>query len=310
MIRSYGVEEIDSFRNRRDLMRASTFKTIATAAFALISVIPAASAADLAPRPYVKAAPAMVEVYNWTGFYIGGNGGYSWGRSSTDVSYFNTTTGTPIVPPAGSILSNRFDMNGGIAGGQAGYNWQASNWLFGLEADIQWSGERGRSAYSCASTTTGGVCLPGSTFLPAGATGTSFALEESLEWFGTVRGRAGVLVTPRVLLYATGGLAYGSIKSSGVLTGFTANGAAISALGSNSQTRVGWTVGAGVEGMITGNWSAKLEYLYMDLGSFSPTAITLAPASLIGVNINSTFRDHILRAGINYRFGGPVVARY
>ena len=291
-------------------MRPSTFKAIAIAAFTTMVAIPSASAADLAARPYTK-APVMVEVYNWTGFYIGGNAGYSWGRSSTDVSYFNTVTGAPIVPPAGSILGSSFDMNGGIAGGQLGYNWQTSNWVWGLEADLQWSGERGSSAYRCAGTLAGGVCLPGLTFLPAGATGTNVALDQSLEWFGTVRGRAGLLATPQVLLYGTGGLAYGSIKTSAALAGFTPGGIALASLGSNTETRVGWTVGAGVEGMITRNWTAKLEYLYMDLGRYDAGSFTLAPASTIGANVSSNFRDHILRVGLNYKFDGPpVVAKY
>jgi outer membrane immunogenic protein len=275
-----------------------------------MAAIPAASAADLAARPYTKAPPPMVEIWNWTGFYIGGNAGYSWGRSNTDVTYFNTVTGVPIVPPPGSITSGSFDMNGGIAGGQAGYNWQTSNWVLGLEADIQWSGERGSALFRCGATATGGVCLPGLTFLPPGATGTTLALEQSLEWFGTVRGRAGLLATPKVLLYATGGLAYGSIKSNGVIAGFNPNGLGLAALGSNTDTRVGWTVGAGVEGMITQNWTAKLEYLYMDLGRFNAGTFTLAPASPIAANVSSKFTDHILRAGINYKFGGPVVAKY
>src|ERR1700681_650888 len=113
-------------------MRASTFKAIAIAAFTSIAAMHSASAADLAARPYTK-APAIVEVYNWTGFYIGGNAGYSWGRSNTDVSYFNTATGTPIVPPPGSVTSSSFNMNGGIAGGQAGYNWQTGNYVLGAE---------------------------------------------------------------------------------------------------------------------------------------------------------------------------------
>src|SRR5436305_9061199 len=119
-------------------MRHSTFKALATATFAAMVAVPAASAADMAPR-YTKAPPAMVEVWNWTGFYIGGNAGYSWGRSNTDVSFFNTATGAPIVLPPGSITSRSFDMNGGIAGGQAGYNWQTGNYVLGVEADIQWS---------------------------------------------------------------------------------------------------------------------------------------------------------------------------
>jgi outer membrane immunogenic protein len=290
-------------------MRTSTLKAIAVSAFAAMAVTSAASAADLAARPYTK-APVMVEVWNWTGFYIGGNAGYSWGRSNTDVSYFNSVTGAPIVPPAGSITGAGFDMNGAIAGGQIGYNWQSSNWLFGLEADAQWSDERGSAAYRCAATAVGGVCLPGLTFLPAGVTGSSLAVNQSLEWFGTVRGRAGVLVTPQVLLYATGGLAYGSIKTSGAFAGVTPNGVAVAVAGSSSDTRIGWTVGGGIEGKITTNWSAKLEYLYMDLDNFRAGSFSLAPGSLIAANVDSRFRDHILRAGINYTFGGPVIAKY
>jgi outer membrane immunogenic protein len=292
-------------------MRASTFKAIATAAFAVMAVIPTASAADLAPRPYTKAPPVMAEVWNWTGFYIGGNAGYSWGRSNTDVNYFNTVTGAAIVPPAGSSTNSRFDMNGAIAGGQVGYNWQSSNWVFGVEADAQWSDERGRAAYLCAGVPIiGGVCVPGATALPAGVAGSALVVDQKLEWFGTVRGRAGFLVTPQVLLYGTGGLAYGEIKTTGALAGITPGGVAIASVVSNSDTRFGWTVGAGIEGKITRNWSAKLEYLYMDLGGFSGGSYTLAPGSVLGARVDSNFRDHILRAGLNYTFGGPVVARY
>ncbi|QWG25916.1 porin family protein [Bradyrhizobium sediminis] len=273
-----------------------------------MAVIPAASAADLAPR-YTKAPPVMVEVWNWTGFYIGGNAGYSWGRSNSDVSYFNTATGLPIVPPAGSITSAAFDMDGGIAGGQAGYNWQTGSWVWGVEADIQWSGEKGRANYLC-SAAVGGPCTPGLTAPPLSVVGTSLALDQSLEWFGTARLRGGFLVSPRVLLYATGGLAYGSLKTSGTLSGVTANLTPVSVFGSSSETRLGWTVGAGVEGKITQNWSAKLEYLYMDLGRYDSLTLSLAPVVPIGARVSSHFTDHILRAGINYQFGGPVIAKY
>src|SRR5262249_6120562 len=203
-------------------MKYSALKVLATAAFATIAAS-SAFAADMAPR-YTKAPPPIVEVWNWTGFYIGGNVGYSWGRSDTDVTYFNTATGAIIVPPPGSITSGRFSMDGVIAGGQAGYNWQTNNWVWGLEADLQWSDENGRGNFLCAGTAIGGVCLPGLTFLPPGAAGTSLTLDQHLEWFGTFRGRAGILATPQALLYVTGGLAYGSIKSTGALAGFNANG--------------------------------------------------------------------------------------
>ena len=291
-------------------MRISTLKTFAIAAVAAVAATSAASAADLAARPYTKAPPPVVEVWNWTGFYIGGNAGYSWGRSNTDVSYFSTATGLPIAPPVGSITGAGFDMNGAIAGGQIGYNWQSSNWVFGLEADAQWSDEKGRGVYSCAATLIGGPCLPGLTALPAGVTGTSLTVDQHLEWFGTVRGRAGILATPRVLLYATGGLAYGSFKTTGAFAGVTPAGIAVGSVASTSDTRLGWTVGAGIEGKITNNWSAKLEYLYMDFDSFRAGSFTLLPGSAIGGNVDSHFRDHVLRAGINYTFGGPVVAKY
>lgn len=103
------------------IMRVSSL-AILTAAFAAMAGVSSASAADMAPRPYTK-APTLAPVYNWTGFYVGGNAGYSWGRSRTDTSYFNNTTGAAIVPAGGSITSSGFDMNGGIAGGQIGYNW-------------------------------------------------------------------------------------------------------------------------------------------------------------------------------------------
>ncbi|MBR1088694.1 porin family protein [Bradyrhizobium manausense] len=272
-----------------------------------------ALAADLAAKPYVK-APVMVDpVWSWTGFYIGANGGYSWGRSRSDVTYTNTATGAIIVPPAGSITSASFDMNGAVAGGQAGYNWQSANWVFGVEGDLNWSDEKGRAIFSCAGVApAGGPCLPGLTFLPAGGlAGTTLTIDQKLQWFGTLRGRVGILATPKVLFYGTGGLAFGEIKTTGTMTGFNPGGVALASVGSTSTTRAGWTVGVGIEGKITQNWSAKLEYLYMDLGRFDSGPFTLAPAgSTIATNVSSRFTDNILRAGINYEFGGPVVAKY
>ncbi|WOH53966.1 outer membrane protein [Bradyrhizobium sp. sBnM-33] len=290
-------------------MRVSTFKAIAASALAVMAATSVASAADMAPR-YTKAPPPLVEVWNWTGFYIGGNAGYSWGRGHSDVSYFNTLTGLPIVPPAGSILGAGYNMDGAIAGGQIGYNWQANNWVFSLEADAQWSDEKGRGVLSCAATGVGGPCLPGLTFLPPGVTGTSLAVDTHLEWFGTLRGRVGVLATPRVLFYGTGGLAYGSFKTTGTMAGVTPAGVAVASVSSNDDIRFGWTVGAGVEGKITSNWSAKLEYLYMDFDSFRAGSFTLAPASAIRADVDTRFHDHVLRVGLNYTFGGPVIAKY
>jgi outer membrane immunogenic protein len=271
---------------------------LTTFAFAMLAGANVASAADL---PF-KAPPAPAVVAPmWTGFYAGLNGGYSWGRSETNVTFVNTLTGLPIVLPPGSVTSATFDMNGGVFGGQIGYNAQFNNFVVGIETDIQWSGQKGNASFLCAAAIGGGACLPGLTFLPPGAGGTSLSLEQKLEWFGTLRGRAGLLATPSWLLYVTGGLAYGEVKTNAALAGFTANGLAIGAAASTNVTNVGWTVGAGLEGRIAGNWTGKVEYLYMDLGTVSGT-VSLAPLSPIAANWSSKITDNIFRVGVNYQF--------
>ena len=289
-------------------MKTSALKILAAAAFAGITAT-SAFAADMA----VKARPMPVaEIWNWTGFYIGGNAGYSWGRSDNSLQFYNTATGAIIVPPAGSITGGKFDMNGAIAGGQAGYNWQTGNWVWGVETDLQWSDEKGGLRALCAGPAVGpGTCLPVLTFLPAGVTGSAIAFDQHLEWFGTARLRGGILANPQTLLYVTGGLAYGSIKSTGSITNYNGNGVAVTAFASNTDTRVGWTAGAGAEWMFARNWSAKVEYLYMDLGSVDNNFSLAALGIPFGVRTSSDFTDHIARVGINYRFGGPaVVAKY
>jgi outer membrane immunogenic protein len=254
-----------------------------------------AFAADLPMRTYTK-APAYVEpVYNWTGFYIGGNVGYSWGRSS-DTSTLTNAAGTVLL-----TSTDRTDLNGIVGGGQIGYNWQMQNWLWGLEADIQGTDEKGSRTFTCPL----GICLAPGFLAPNGGT-VPATLSQKIDWFGTVRGRAGVLVTPTVLLYGTGGLAYGEVKSSEAI-------GLVPSLFSTTATHVGWTVGAGIEGAIGGNWTAKLEYLYIDLGRASGSFLTTSAAFAGGVitsNFSSRITDNVLRVGVNYRFGGPVVAKY
>jgi outer membrane immunogenic protein len=284
-----------------------------TLSLALGATISSAMAADLPARMPVKAPVAVAEVYNWNGFYIGGNGGYSWGRSRTDANFFNSATGAAIAPPVGSVTAGDFNLRGGVAGGQAGWNWQTGSFLFGLETDFQWSGEKGSTAFLCAATGAGGPCLPGATFLPTSAgAGTAVSISQQIEWFGTFRARAGMLFAPSVLGYVTGGLAYGSVKTDLGLTSTIANtlaGTPVAAAASASTTHAGWVIGAGIEAMFAQNWSGKLEYLYMDLGTYSNTVALAAPP--IGVQVNSRITDNIFRAGINYHFSaGPVVARY
>jgi outer membrane immunogenic protein len=248
-----------------------------------------AFAADLAPRMYSKAPAPIVAIYDWTGFYVGGNIGYSWGRSS-DTSTLTNAAGTVLL-----TTSDKSDLNGIVGGGQIGYNWQTQNWVWGLEADIQGTGEKGSRAFTFTPVLGPGI---GNFVLNIAI---PFALTQKIDWFGTVRGRVGILATPKVLLYATGGLAYGEVNSSETV------GTAVPSAFSNSSTKVGWTVGAGIEGAIGGNWTAKLEYLYVDLGTVS-SSYTLPSTNII--SYSSRITDNVLRVGLNYKFGGPVVAKY
>ncbi|MBN8989084.1 MAG: porin family protein [Rhizobiales bacterium] len=255
-----------------------------------------ALAADLAPRPYTKAPVIVDPGYNWTGFYVGLNGGYSWGRA-TDTA--------PIGAPFPGAATLRQNVDGGLAGGQIGYNWQVDRkWVLGVEADGQWSGERGRSNDVLGTIRIGAIGLTASS-----------AVATDFPWFATFRGRAGFLVDPSLLLYGTGGLAVGEVRFANTATltaqlfdgnSNTPIGAPVSASATvaESQTRVGWTVGGGLEKKFAPNWSAKAEYLYMDFGSktyFGGTANA----------VDVRFRDHVGRVGINYQFtAGPVVAKY
>ncbi len=305
-------------------MRHSNLFASAAVAVCSIVGIGAAAAADLSAPVYTKAPPVVAAVYDWTGFYIGGNIGYSWGRSASTVSFSDAASGALL-----SSTATKFDMDGVIGGGQIGYNWQKSNWVFGLEADIQGSGQKGSTNAVCpggTATTLNSACSVGHIGDTAPFNVPAFpvtnSLTEKLQWFGTVRGRIGPTITPTILAYVTGGLAYGQISTTDTVNGINIIGqqgtntstlVPVAATFSNSATRLGWTVGAGVEGVISGNWTAKIEYLYMDLGNVSGSFVTpiVAPSgAFVTSRYNSHITDNILRVGVNYRWGGPVIANY
>jgi outer membrane immunogenic protein len=272
-------------------------------AVASILAVTSASAADMAARPYTKAPVIAATVYGWTGGYIGLNVGYSWGKADT-VLLPTSIFATPISAK----------MNGVLGGAQAGYNWQVDrSWVLGIEGDIQGTDEKADARAQLASLRT---TLPGGDFNLV--TTTSHASSWNLPWFATLRGRVGVLADPTWLFYGTGGLAIGEVKFATQLTGTfqqfgpgptgtIPNGAATTVLGpalSESQTRVGWALGAGTEKKFGQNWSAKLEYLYVDLGKKSYF-------SSAGTPLDLKFRDQIVRVGINYAFSPmAVVAKY
>jgi len=247
------------------------------------SLSPAALAADIIP---LKAPPPPI--WTWTGFYIGGNVGYSWGKANW---VYDNPSGT-------GTNSGSEKLDGFIGGLQVGYNWQLNQtWVLGLEADIQGSAEKGSSGFSdpyfCDS------CLGGAEEAVNGAVGSD------IRWFGTVRGRAGVLINPTVLLYGTGGLAYGGISASGSFMDTAPAPICTPAAcnwGFNQTTiKIGWTVGGGVEGAIADsrNWTWKVEYLYVNYGTLSGNGFStdVGPYSW-----STNVTDNVLRVGVNYIF--------
>ena len=271
----------------------------ATLAVSAIVSSGAALAADLPVRTYTKAPIVVDPVYDWTGFYVGANLGWSFGRSRTDV----TIAGVPFAS-----TSQRMD---GILGGlQAGYNWQSGRAVFGLETDIQATDQKGSSSLSQFIPGTPAIpCILFDPPAPACIVGTGIpgipsitgiaTYQNKLPWFGTFRGRLGFTPADRWLLYVTGGLAYGEVTTSETLN---VNGAVVGF--STDRTRVGWTAGGGVEAAVWGNWTAKLEYLFIDLGTINDTLIGIAPITPVATSSRVT--DQIVRVGLNYRFGGPV----
>ncbi len=240
----------------------------------------------------VKAPLAPVSsAFSWSGFTIGGNLGYGWGSGSSTVMLSVPTF--PIGPVPVSI-ANSAKPSGVIGGGQIGWNWQVSpGWILGLEADWQGSGQKGSGTLPPQ---------PDTTLLSVGTVQASYSA--NIDWFGTVRGRLGYAVD-RVLLYATGGFAYGEVQVSGTATdGGIVVGLPYSASGSfsGSQVNGGWTLGGGIEGALAGNWSWKAEYLYLDLGSLDTAS--LGPFNREPVATHTHFTDNIVRAGLNYRFAG------
>jgi outer membrane immunogenic protein len=275
-----------------------SMKSIFAVALASVLAGGSASAADLAARPYTK-APVMASVYNWTGFYVGANVGYGWGRSDTGTG-LDPTSSWALETPAfrtefANISNQRLNPAGVLGGAQAGYNWQAGAWVFGIEADINASDLGKRSIVTA----------------PNPPTVRTFNESIRNDWFATVRPRVGYAIDT-TLLYVTGGLAVGDVKGSWDLS--STNG--YTKTGSSSETRVGWTAGAGVEHAFTPNWTVKLEYLYTDLGSINYTSAyvagsTFAPPGFNYVeHISQDLTFHTVRVGVNYRWGGPAVARY
>jgi outer membrane immunogenic protein len=263
-------------------MIVAQMQRLLPASLALLALAGHAMAADLP----LKALPPPVPVWSWTGFYAGVNAGYSFGRDPYNQALDNGTItfASTMVAPRGAVL-----------GGQLGYNWQINHFVFGLEGDGQWTGQR--------DTGCGGIeCLVQSN----GEVG-AFQVEHKLEWFATARGRLG-WANDSYLLYVTGGAAWGGIRETDRATLDTLTDSK-----SSSQTRNGWAAGVGVETRLWGNWTAKVEYLHLDLGSMTNVSHLSGgnPAGLSFTDVvttNSRIRDEIIRVGLNYQIWGTPAA--
>jgi outer membrane immunogenic protein len=243
----------------------------------------------------------------WTGFYAGLNIGGGWSANSVNPNgwapYLSPATG--IITFAPGNFSGGSNAGGVVGGGQIGYNYQfGPSFLVGVETDFQGtsmsSGGNNNYILYPDPFVAGAFLTP---LTPGGNAGVS------LNWFGTVRGRVGYLFTPTLLVYGTGGFAYGGGSSNRDFW-----------FGDVSGTRTGWTAGGGVEWMFWPNWSAKVEYLYYDLGSVTMNSVSIEPGALIipawgyVVQTQKRFDGNMVRAGLNYHFNwgapAPVVAKY
>jgi outer membrane immunogenic protein len=236
-----------------------------------------ASAADLAARPYTKAPAMIAAVYDWSGFYIGANGGWGSSRKCWD---FTTPAGVFIAP------EGCHNATGGVAGGQIGYRWQSAAWVFGIEGQGDWANLRGSNI---------------STLAPA------FSNRSKIDAFGLITGQVGYAFNT-VLLYAKGGAAVTADR-------FNVNTTVGNVLAATAgdQTRWGGTVGAGVEFAFAPNWSAGLEYDHLFMGnktvSFLNNGVAGPAGTLFGTDRIRQDVD-LVTVRVNYRWGGPVIAKY
>jgi outer membrane immunogenic protein len=258
---------------------------LATVGLVALGLAAPASAADLAARPYTKAPPPMVAIYDWSGFYIGANGGWGSSHKCWDLANF---PGATVVP---TFREGCHDASGGVVGGQIGYRWQSAGWVFGLEAQGDWADLKGSNT---------------SLFIP------NWTNNSKIEAFGLFTGQVGYAWN-NVLWYVKGGAAVTDDKFRGTVT-TTIPGALFD---SASDTRWGGVIGTGIEFGFAPNWSFAVEYDHLFMGTRN---VTFTSAGVLGaavIPVGGAFRTDSIRqdvdmvtARINYRFGGPAVTRY
>jgi outer membrane immunogenic protein len=292
-----------------------TLAIAAVAGSALFTGVVMASAADLP----LKAAPmpAPVPVFSWTGFYIGGNVGGGWSPNNGGSDFGPLFPPFAVLPPLTPVftvipgqlatLAGTGNTSGVIGGGQIGYNWQVKQFVFGLEADADATGLHGSSASATRSF--------GPPILPVTVTQTVAVNFGNIDWMASFRGRAGLAVD-RALFYVTGGAAVAGFGGSSTTVvngpGIGLPAGTFTATNGGSSTRWGWTAGAGIEWAFNQNWSVAGEYRHTDFGN-GHSSFNI-PDGLGGIFATGTGSSRLTvdqaTARLNYRFGGPVVARY
>ena len=245
---------------------------LVTASLIALGAAAPAVAADLAARPYTKAPPMIAAIYDWSGFYIGANGGWGSSRNCWDLGG---------ITPEGC-----HDATGGTVGGQVGYRWQAGTWVFGLEAQGNWADFSGSN----------------SSLAVAGLVNNS-----KVDAFGLFTGQVGYAAN-NALFYLKGGAAVTSDRFRSFATG--TNTVVASA---NDDTRWGGVVGVGLEYGFAPNWSAAIEYDHLFMQDKSYTFLNNGVAGPAGTLFGTDrIRQDVdlVTVRVNYRWGGPVVARY
>jgi outer membrane immunogenic protein len=254
----------------------------------------AASAADLTARP--PAAAKAAEIFNWPGFYVGGNvGGASENESGTSNFFSSNSPAAQTNTPQSNSLRTRAV----IGGVHAGYNWQMTRWVFGVEADWDWT--NAKNGFCRQTDNLSAACTDnGRGFL---------TLHGRTEWLNSARGRLGY-AWDRFMIYGAGGAAWAkfdsSINANCLVAGCGSNTVSQNTTVNFSDTKPGWVAGGGVEAMLDTDWIARAEYLHYDFGSVTNT---LAAAQQ-STTWSRAFRYETVRVGLSYKFGGPVQTGY
>jgi outer membrane immunogenic protein len=251
-------------------MKRILFTTVSLGVLALMSP---ALGADLSP--YMKAPAAATPLYDWSGFYVGVFGGGGFGNHNVNNALGSSSTFTNFAA--------NYSSQGGVAGGEAGYNWQSGNYVVGIEADGFWSGIKGNDAAA----------------INAGSFAITSVDADNLRWGGTLRARGGFTID-RWLMFFTGGWAFGDLVHTNTDPVFGVDKFTVHANG--------LTAGAGFAYALTNNVIGKFEYRYYNFNGYNRPGSPLTPNGQLPYTTESTYS--VVTVGLDYKFGGPVVAKY